>query len=83
MLAACPQGCLRIYRAYHIYIYIYIETHFNDGYEGVYIRETGLLRTVEIELAIAMTFLAAHLKDELLNFQNLQKNQKSVTRNFF
>ena len=49
----------------------------------VYIRETGLLRTVEIELAIARTFVAAHLKDELLNFQNLQKNQKSVTRNFF
>jgi len=38
---------------------------------------------VDIELTIARTFQASHLKDAVLNFQNLQKNQKSVERTIF
>ena len=50
----------------------YIATYFNVGYELVYIGVTRDQRAVEIELIIARTFLAAHLKDGVPIFQNLQ-----------
>ena len=44
---------------------------------------SGTLRAVEIELEIVRGSQAAHLKDGIVIFQNLQKNRKFVERESF
>ena len=44
---------------------------------------SGTLRAVEIELEIVRGSQAAHLKDGIVIFQNLQKNREFVERESF
>ena len=44
---------------------------------------SGSLRAVEIELEIVRGSQAAHLKDGIVIFQNLQKNREFVERESF